>query len=194
MKNAAFYLKLELDRDANEKVARHLSIIDDYVDRANRVVTTVSDFTRGGQAKPGRCSIHWIIDRAIGEADLSGSVVTDVRVSSDLPELIVDEQQMLVVFRNLIVNATQATSNVGTLVIIATEHDQTIEIRVTDEGIGITRDHLPHIFEPLFTTREFGAGLGLAICKSFVEANQGTIEVESEPGKGATFTVTLPIA
>ena len=194
LKNAAFYLKLELDRDANRKVARHLSIIDDYVDRANRVVTTISDFTRGGQAKPDRCSIHWIIDRAIDEADLSGSIATDVRVAGDLPDLMVDDQQILVVFRNLVMNAAQAVSNVGTVTIVAVEHDRNIEIRVSDNGVGIAPENLPHIFEPLYTTREFGAGLGLAICKSFVEANLGTITVESEPGRGSTFTVRLPIA
>jgi signal transduction histidine kinase len=65
---------------------------------------------------------------------------------------------------------------------------------VKDAGPGIAPEALPRIFEPLFTTKSRGVGLGLAICKSFVERNGGVISVESEPGKGATFIVTLPVA
>jgi signal transduction histidine kinase len=69
-----------------------------------------------------------------------------------------------------------------------------VAVSVTDSGPGIKPEHLNRVFEPLFSTRTVGIGLGLSVCQALVEANQGTIEVQSEPGKGATFTFSLPVA
>ncbi len=69
-----------------------------------------------------------------------------------------------------------------------------IDITATDSGTGISPENMNKVFQPLFTTKSRGIGLGLSICKSFVEANGGQIAVASEPGKGTTFTVSLPIA
>ena len=69
-----------------------------------------------------------------------------------------------------------------------------IEISITDSGEGIPPEHMKKLFQPLFTTKTRGIGLGLTVCKNLTEANSGRIEVESELGKGTTITITLPIA
>lgn len=69
-----------------------------------------------------------------------------------------------------------------------------VRVRVTDSGPGIEPENAGRLFEPLFSTKPFGVGLGLPVCKAFVEANRGTIAIDSEPGKGTTVTVMLPAA
>jgi signal transduction histidine kinase len=94
---------------------------------------------------------------------------------------------------NLVTNACQAMPNGGRLTISAREQKGGVDIVVKDSGVGISPENMPKLFEPLFTTRVTGIGLGLAICRKLIEANEGRIEVESEMGKGSTFRVYLPI-
>ena len=74
------------------------------------------------------------------------------------------------------------------------KHDGNIAVKVTDTGVGITEEALGKIFEPYFSTKQAGFGLGLAVTKAIVQEHQGHIEVTSQPGRGTTFTVRLPAA
>jgi signal transduction histidine kinase len=98
--------------------------------------------------------------------------------------------------RNLISNAIEAMPEGGTLEISALENTKngTVSIKVQDSGSGIAPDVLPKLFQPLFTTKARGIGLGLVVVKNLTEANSGTVQVESVAGKGSVFTVTLPAA
>src|SRR5262249_42093261 len=101
---------------------------------------------------------------------------------------------------NLIINARQAMPRGGRLVLDVTENKRTamVEVRVIDSGIGIPPDRLRLIFEPFYTTKEpdehghGGSGLGLSVCRQIIEQHQGRIRVESQIGKGSTFTLKLP--
>jgi signal transduction histidine kinase len=97
-------------------------------------------------------------------------------------------------FLNLITNARQAMSGGGTLRLTAARNNGHVAVSVSDTGTGVRPEHVNRLFEPLFSTKTFGTGLGLAVSKSFVEANRGTIAVESEVGKGTVVTVVLPAA
>jgi signal transduction histidine kinase len=81
----------------------------------------------------------------------------------------------------------------GTLTISAHNDGDMVAIDISDTGSGITPEHLDKLFEPLFTTKPKGIGLGLAVCKNLIEANGGAIRVESKEHEGTTFTVTLPL-
>jgi signal transduction histidine kinase len=114
-------------------------------------------------------------------------------------EVFADKSMIYTVFRNLLMNAIKFSFPGGKVRVTFENGDDNCRILVTDEGIGIQ----PEIQEKLFdanevisspgTTGESGSGLGLVICKEFLERNRGTIQVESEPGNGSTFTVTLPL-
>jgi len=116
----------------------------------------------------------------------------------ELPEIEVDRGQISQVFSNLILNAIQAMPNGGELslsILRGKEVEgilQSIKVQVADTGHGIAEDMLKKLFDPFFTTKYGGTGLGLTITHSIVDAHKGYIDVESQIGKGTTFTVTLP--
>jgi signal transduction histidine kinase len=109
------------------------------------------------------------------------------------PKIEVDVERMKRVFVNIIKNAIDAMPEGGKLTITSKESDGNLQIAFTDTGVGIPEETLDKLWTPLFTTKAKGMGLGLPICKRFVEAHEGNILVESKVGRGTTFTVTVPI-
>ena len=105
--------------------------------------------------------------------------------------MMIDPHQIGLVLDNLLLNAIQAMPDGGVLTVRARPVGGRVEIGVEDTGIGITPENLERIFEPLFTTKSKGIGLGLSLVKRLVEANNGAIRVESAPGKGTRFVVDL---
>ncbi|AET69268.1 signal transduction histidine kinase, nitrogen specific [Desulfosporosinus orientis DSM 765] len=108
-----------------------------------------------------------------------------------LPLASMDSEQMEQVIKNIIYNAYQAMPNGGQLTIRTGICDGLLYMEFTDTGVGIAADEIPLLFDPFFTTRAKGSGLGLTIAYEIVKAHEGSIEVNSEPGKGTTFTVFL---
>jgi signal transduction histidine kinase len=120
-------------------------------------------------------------------------VVTDMR--SAQPTLLADPRHLEQVVTNLVLNAVQAMPGAGQLTVcVRDDGPETVVLSVSDNGVGIAPEHLPRVFEPLFTTKSKGIGLGLALAKILVEAHGGAIAAESERGKGTTLTVRLPAA
>jgi two-component system, sporulation sensor kinase E len=108
------------------------------------------------------------------------------------PRIMIDIDKMKRVFVNLIKNAVEAMPKGGTLTITSKESDGNLEIAVADTGVGMAKEVMDKLWTPLFTTKAKGMGLGLSICKRFVEAHEGKIFVESTVDQGTTFTVTIP--
>ncbi len=195
IRNASYFLQTTVADKLEGKPAQHLRIIDEYVERANAVITMILDFTWRQQDQPPKeHTLRQLIERAVAEAAIPATVNVVLDVEPSLPQVFVDEKQMVAVFRNLFVNAAQAMPGGGTLRLAARRQGSTVAVDVADTGSGIRPEHLDRLFHALFTTKDVGIGLGLAICKEFVEANKGTITVKSEVGKGTTFTVLLPTA
>jgi len=94
---------------------------------------------------------------------------------------------------NIILNAVQAMPDGGRLTISSREKDKFLEVKIADTGCGIPQEVMDKIFDPLFTTRAKGIGLGLAVCKAIIDRHQGHIEVESKVGKETIFTIKLPL-
>ena len=114
-----------------------------------------------------------------------------------LPMVLVDFDQLQQVILNLLTNAIEAVEPGGSISITtrASDSGEKVEINVSDNGRGIDPEHLPHIFEPFYTTKEEckGVGLGLAIAFGIIKQHKGEISVHSTPGKGTTFTLRLPV-
>jgi len=114
-------------------------------------------------------------------------------LEADLPAAEVDADQVRQVLLNLLVNAIQAMPEGGTITVRTQRDGEDVVVLVADDGPGVAAEHLPKLFEPFFTTKEKGTGLGLSICARLVREHGGTLTCESEPGKGATFRIRLPL-
>ena len=132
--------------------------------------------------------------RSIFETVISKINVQQVTI--DLPkkdvDILCDVAKLEIVFSNLILNAIQAMNGIGNIYIRIKTEEKITTIEVEDTGHGIPQDLLPKIFEPLFTTRQIGTGLGLVSCKSIIEKHGGSIEIKTQANKGTTFIISLP--
>jgi signal transduction histidine kinase len=126
-------------------------------------------------------------------------VEVQLDLPADLPPVYADPRQVVQVLGNLVTNACRAISSpdgapqAGKLTLTASLHGDMIAIAVQDTGVGIPPENMGKLFEPLFTTKTKGIGLGLAVSQKLTEANGGRIEARSQPGQGSTFTVYLPV-
>jgi signal transduction histidine kinase len=190
--NAVYYLNM-LQSDADESTQEYLNIIKMEVNTAERIVTDLLNFARTKDPAFEDASPSSLIEQALVKNPAPKSVEVSVDIPADLPLLYVDSRQIIQVLGNLIVNGYQAMPTGGKLSVCACTINQEIEISVSDTGTGISPENKKSIFEPLFTTKAKGIGLGLATSKNLVEANGGTIEFQSQKDVGSTFSIRFLI-
>jgi len=182
-----------------QDLERELETITDEAERCARIVRNLLDFSRKTEPQKDMNNINDIIDQALGLVE-NLSVFQNIEIvkeySSDIPELLLDPGQMEQVFVNMFVNASQSMGDGGKLTLwTGLDLDgETVVVRVKDTGQGIKEEHRGKIFDPFFSTKGAkGTGLGLSVSYGIVEGHGGTIEVQSEMGKGTVFTVRLPV-
>ncbi len=188
-------------RKAEEGQRERLEIIVKETTRCREIVRELLNFARQSEPRKEPCNINRIIENALSltknQLKVSENYVTMVKELGDLPPLQADPDQMLEVFINMIINAIDAMPKGGELRTRTRllENEKSIEIRVIDTGQGIPKENLEKVFDPFFTTKEAGkgTGLGLAVIYGIIEAHNGSIDVESEVGKGTTFIIKLPV-
>jgi signal transduction histidine kinase len=193
MSNAVFFLHTMLS-DADETIREYLGIIKDEITVSERIISALLDAVRTNPPHPERMGVAQLIEQTLNKYIVPPFVTVKLDIPATLPPLQVDSIQIHQVFRNLISNSVEAMPEGGVLEIGAVENRQerTITIRVRDNGAGIAPEVMEKLFQPLFSTKARGIGLGLVVVKNLVEANGGTATVQSEVGIGTTFTVTLP--
>jgi signal transduction histidine kinase len=196
---AAIYYLRDVLSEAEEDVARVLEIIDNEAQEASKITRDLLDFAGTRQADRKAVSVSDLLQDALERANVPERVQVEVDVAPEMPDLWVDPQQIgRQALVNLIVNAYEAMPDGGQLTIVAQGAGEAaaspaaIAVRIQDTGCGIPGENLTKIFEPLFTTKAGGIGLGLTVVKHLIELNGGSIEVESVEGEGTTFTVYLP--
>ncbi len=191
LRSSAYYLRSKLT-EADEKVRKHLNIIEEEIGRSDQIVTDLLDFSRTKPPTLQRTFLNYIVEESLSRIEVPGNVTVELELAEGLPALRADTFQLEQVLMNLLTNAIQAMPAGGGLTVRTTERDGLLLLTVSDTGEGISAEHLNDIFEPLFTTKSRGIGLGLAVCRALVENHKGTITVDSTVGKGTTFTVTFP--
>jgi two-component system, NtrC family, sensor histidine kinase HydH len=180
---------------AENEVAREVAgFIASEVDRANSLVTRFLQFARPLQVKLEKADLAQTLDRAVAlvEREAPGIAIYK-NYQPDIPPFAFDAELLERVFYNLLLNAAQATAPGGAVTLKTRAAGGTAEIAVIDRGTGIDPKQLDSIFNPFFTTKPEGVGLGLAIVAKIVDEHGGKIAVESEPGKGSIFCVVLPM-
>jgi len=196
IKNAVFYIRRRIVKTdlatMEPRVIEFLDIIDDEVNTANKVITDLLGFSRVAKPTVSPVNIAGVIEDALKHTPLPENVDLSKDIDKNLPMVIVDADQIQQVFINIILNALQAMTEGGRLSIRTGNRQEFVEVEFTDTGSGIPEAAMDKIFDPLFTTKAKGIGLGLSVCKSILERHGGDIRVESEVGKGTAFTVSLP--
>jgi len=195
------YAHLSLEQmEAEDPRHNNLEKVVGEATRCKNIVKGLLDFARQTEPKVKESDANEILKRTLSlvENQALFQNVKITRVSSpSLPKVMMDGSQIQQVFTNIILNAAEAVDGAGELTIATrTAPDgKSVEIEFTDTGCGIPQENLEKIFDPFFTTKKVGCGtgLGLAVSYGIIARHKGTINVKSEPGKGTTFVVRLPL-
>jgi len=194
IRNASFYIKNTCPcRGGPEcKTAiEMLDIIEQETLFANNIINDLLDFAAIRPIQKERRDINEMIEDSITTSNIPENIKVE-RNFARKAIVNVDEKQLDRVFSNLVKNAVQAMPKGGKLTITTNETEDHVEIALTDTGVGIPEESMSKLFQPLFTTKAKGIGMGLAICKKIVEQHDGTIDVKSKVGEGTTFVIKLP--
>ncbi|QDU39126.1 Sensor protein ZraS [Maioricimonas rarisocia] len=181
----------ELDDYMHEK----LGLIDEQLRRIQRTLHELVDFSRPATNDVAICDIHEVLDNALNIAKYykrkkGKTIVTSYADGLSRVEIVRD--RILQVFLNLILNAMDATGEGGTIEIHTSQQDDVLRIAVCDDGVGIDPDYRARLFQPYFTTKATGTGLGLFVCRNILQESGGDIELTGTSSSGTTFTVSLP--
>ncbi len=198
----AGYAEILLKKVDDRETLKRLQRLYDETVRATTIVRNLLSFARKQEAEMVPVSINEVVDSVIqlrGYEMSLEDIEIETGFNENLPLIMADFQQLQQVFLNLLINAEQAiraTGEGGKVVFRTKQTGDKIQVRVVDTGPGIPVELQSRIFEPFFTTKRIGegTGLGLSICYGIIESHHGHIEIESHPGKGTTFSITLPIA
>ncbi len=164
------------------------------VDRLNAIISSLLQFSRPRDPKFDQVYLALLFDKTakLLEHDFKENNITFHRVSTCADSIEADADLLLQVLLNLLKNALNASDAGESVSLSCKDDDRNVYITVTDTGIGMTRKEREQMFEPFFTTRKGGTGLGLAVSHQIIEQHQGSFEIRSRPGKGTSITMVLP--
>jgi len=179
----------------DDRSLQKLDMILEEVGRLEKLVASLGDFTKQYKLMKRPANVNSVLLDVIsimGEVYPHGNYEFVSNLKEDVVEINCDPDKLKQVFINVIANGMEAMPEGGRMEITTEKVGEAVEIRIRDEGVGINEEDLDHIFEPFYTTREGGSGLGLVISYKIVEAHNGEIWAESRPGKGTSFSIWLP--
>ncbi len=191
MTNAVYFLQTILS-EADEKTKDYLDIISAEISIAEKTISGLLDLSRSGPMDLQVITAAKLVADSITRNPPPEGISISSDTIPDQLSVYVDPQQIGQVIANLITNAYQAMPHGGSLTLSAKQIEDQVHLSIQDTGKGIPPENLSKVFEPLFTTKARGVGLGLVVSKNLVEANGGKITVESQEGHGAAFTIILP--
>ncbi len=188
---------LKQNQCLDEETAGHyLEIITEEIERLNGIVVDFLFAVRPMDTSMKRTTINGVVEELIEfikyELEES-SVKLETKLDRNLPKIDLDEKYMKQALINIIKNGVAAMNGGGSLTIVTREDHGYVHVDISDNGIGMTEEQLSKIFEPYYTTKEFGSGLGLTVVYKVVREHNGEVTVHSREEQGTTFTISLPI-
>lgn len=193
IRNCVYLLNLSLADKDEEDTIKTLKLLDKQIDISNKIVTDLLDFTRVKPPAKAEAELNSLIRESLSWVKVPKGVKVTANLNGNSLKVKIDAEQVGRAFTNIISNAIQAIHGKGELTIDTGVEDGLAWAKFTDNGCGIPEENLEKIFEPLYTTKPKGIGLGLAITKRVIEENGGRIEVASQVDKGTAFTIRLPL-
>ena len=205
IKNAVYLLNMILEEPEPE-VREALEIVEQEVGTCDSIIRSLLDFARTKAPVRREVGVNDILRAALVRITIPEDIEMMTQLDETVPIILADPDQLVQAFGNIILNGIQAMLEGGRLLVKTARLSSPktsevsekpprsgwVAVSFADTGVGIPEENLEKLFEPLFTTKAKGVGLGLALVKTLVEVNGGSVEVESEVGKGSTFTVRLP--
>lgn len=191
--NSMYLIRTKVADTADQRLLRQLDTADREIAAATLIVSDLLEFSRPRAANPVSVDVVELLEEAISVAPAPTGI--DVELDHEpVPPIVADRDQIRQVVLNLLTNAYEAMPNGGRVQIAARTSGDKVEIVMADSGVGMDDDTLSHIFEPFFSKKTKGTGLGLAVCKRIVEAHDGTLALTSPNGEGCTAVLALPLA
>ena len=197
MRNSVYFLGMKLrgKKDEDKKVKRHLDILEEEITNTDEIIKDILTFARPKPPVFENVNIGNLLLKSIDKVNPPGKINVVTLVDKNLPEIKADPAQLSQVFINIILNAVQAMEKGGDLSVKAAKEGGFVDILFEDTGNGIKEDDLKRIFEPFFSTKARGTGLGLSTAKLLVEGHSGSIDAKNRSGEGGTvIKVRLPIS
>jgi PAS domain S-box-containing protein len=192
IKNAVYYLGMVAGQ-AGPEVTEALDVLRREVAASEALLRNLGDIAHARPPETGPVDIGDLLDRTLSGMRIPEGIAVERIPGDGLPAITADAAQLGVVLRNLVQNAIEAMPGGGKLEVGAARGDSCIEVTVRDSGTGILEKDQGRLFNTFYTTKPRGIGLGLPVARQLVEGHGGRIKVESQPGKGSTFTVVLPV-
>ncbi|MEK6564678.1 MAG: ATP-binding protein [Candidatus Omnitrophota bacterium] len=192
IRNSAYFLKLKLEAK-DEKIKRHLEILDEQVVETEAVIENILTFSKTKHPELRQVNLKDVILKSLSKLKMPEGIKLSLEVIADDFTVEVDPLQMGGIFVNIILNAIQAMDDNGSLLIKVEKINNYATIIFTDTGAGIKEEDQKKLFEPFFSTKARGIGLGLATAKLIIEAHHGSIAVKSDYGKGTSVIIKLPL-
>ena len=190
--NSLYLVRTAVPGGDREKIERHLATAEREIGAAVVIVEGLLDFARQSAPDPEVFDLDDLVDESLGVAGPPPGIEVRRQGLDEIGGVRADRQQLRQVLLNLLTNAYAAMEGAGVLTIEAAPGAGGVEIRVTDSGVGMDEETVNHIFDPFYTRKAKGIGLGLAVTRRIVEAHGGTIAARSAPGEGTTFVIGLP--
>jgi two-component system, NtrC family, sensor kinase len=182
-------------RDCDPYAREKLALVSGQLQRIQTTLRELVHFSRPASTERTRLSLQEVLDEAIGIAKYHKRTKErslELRLPKDLPPLHGVRDQFVQIFLNLVLNAMEATGKGGRITISAERRPRELEVTVQDDGSGILPENATRVFQPYFTTKKHGTGLGLFVTRKLVTDHGGRIDFESLPGNGTVFRVRLP--
>lgn len=189
-------MSLDLLSDPDTELGNNLEIIYNSSNKAKNLIQRITSYSKKNAVEAKQeTNANYILKctETLAQASAPSGVTLSFSLDNEPPQFSGDNVQLIQMCLNLIINAFQAFKNEPGIVTVCSGHNEEfVSITISDNGPGIDRTILEHMFEPFVTTKENGTGLGLSIAKRIVELHNGTINVNSTPENGTTFTIALP--
>ncbi|MXV77918.1 hypothetical protein F4001_06140 [Candidatus Poribacteria bacterium] len=182
--------------ELTEEQRQSLQYILEEIERIDTIVKGMMDFARPTSLKPVQQPLEPLLRDvlALMKANLTHhKIELQLEFTSDLPEFEFDSDKIKQAFMNVVLNSMEAMPQGGVLTVSTSKLDDGVSIEVADTGVGIPETDMPHLFEPFFTSKDKGTGLGLANVKRIVEEHGGTVAIESTISEGVTVSIWLPL-
>lgn len=192
IRNSIYILEKKLKISENTKVKEYINLVNEEIDVADSIIEEALGFAGPKRVELTSFDLPEVILKVLKSITIPNFIKIKENLNTSKIEIEGDREQIRRLFTNLIRNAIEAIETKGILTIDIIPANKAVKVEVADTGIGIAKKEFDKIFDPLYSTKVQGIGLGLVACKNIVKAHRGNISIESQRGKGTTVWVTLP--